>query len=550
MKKHIHRTIARIALVIGLTLVGFVPPCIGQRVVGYTTSWTYNANQIDYGSLTHINYSFALPTASGGLEPVENPSKLQSVVSQAHARGVKVLIAVGGWDIGDGGGNDRRFETLAATAAGRTNFVNSVIRFIEQYNLDGADIDWEYPDPTASGAPDPNYTALMQQLSTALHRRGWLLTAAVVATSWAGNGISNEVFPSVDWLNIMAYDGGNGAAHSPYSYAVAGLDYWLGRGLPKSKAVLGVPFYARPSWNAYRTLLAQGADPYGDVFNGDYYNGINTIKAKTRLAQQRASGIMIWTIDQDVQSQYSLLRAIAEETGSTGGGGGGGNNTATQLEAENYSNMSGVQTEACSEGGQNVGWIDQGDWMAFYNVSFPTSGRYTIEYRVASPNGSQLSADLNAGSIQLGAVTIPATGGWQNWTTVSHTVSVNAGTYNFGVFAPAGGWNLNWVRIRSANAAARTHDGFERQKDQTTTEEFVISPELKVYPNPASSTLTVDLPKEAKEGRVQIINMAGKVVLEERLHDKMLNISLLPSGMYQLQVRTSDGLRTQKFIKQ
>ena len=546
MKNHLQR----IVLAICLLVAALATPSVGQRIVGYTTSWTYNADQIDYGSLTHINYSFALPTASGGLMPVENPTKLRSVVSQAHAKGVKVLIAIGGWDIGDGGGNDSRFHTLASTAAGRTNFVNSVVSFIQQYNLDGADIDWEYPDPDGAGNPDANYTALMRQLGTALHSRGWLLTAAVVASSWAGNGISNEVFASVDWLNIMAYDGGNGAAHSPYSYAVSSLDYWLGRGLPKNKAVLGVPFYARPSWSAYSTLLAQGADPYGDVFNGDYYNGINTLKAKTKLAKQRASGVMIWTIDQDVRNQYSLLTAIAQEMGTTGGGGGGGN-TATQLEAESYNNMNGVQTESCSEGGQNVGWIDQGDWMAYYNVNFPTSGNYVLEYRVASPSGSQLSSDLNAGTIQLGTVMIPATGGWQAWTTVSQTVYISAGTYNFGVYAPAAGWNLNWIRIRPANATARTEQSTTLiTKNQTLTTDYPASSDLTVYPNPARETLTFTTSERAVEGQVRVVNAAGRIVLEKSARLGTLDVSSLPVGVYQLQVATEGGMQIQRFIKE
>lgn len=119
------------------------------------------------------------------------------------------------------------------------------------------------------------------------------------------------------------------------------------------------------------------------------------------------------------------------------------------LQAEAYSSMSGVQLETTTDtgGGQNAGWIDVNDWMAFANVNFPTSGTYRVEYRVASVNGGQLSLDLNAGAIQLGQITIPATGGWQNWTTVSHTVSINAGTYAVGVFAPQGGWNINWLRF-------------------------------------------------------------------------------------------------------
>jgi len=120
------------------------------------------------------------------------------------------------------------------------------------------------------------------------------------------------------------------------------------------------------------------------------------------------------------------------------------------IQAESYNVMAGVQTEGTTDtgGGLNVGWIDTGDWMSYHNINIPTTGSYRVEYRVASPNSSrQLSLDLNGGATVLGYVTIPNTGGWQNWTTVSHTVNINAGTYNFGIFAQSGGWNINWWKI-------------------------------------------------------------------------------------------------------
>lgn len=126
-------------------------------------------------------------------------------------------------------------------------------------------------------------------------------------------------------------------------------------------------------------------------------------------------------------------------------------NGVTTIEAENYSAMSGVQLEACSEGTQNIGWIDSGDWMV-YPLSIATAGKYTVEYRVASPSGGTLTADLNAGTTQLGQLVIPASGGWQTWKTVSQTVTLPAGTVNFGIFAVTGGWNLNWIRISPANS--------------------------------------------------------------------------------------------------
>lgn len=120
-------------------------------------------------------------------------------------------------------------------------------------------------------------------------------------------------------------------------------------------------------------------------------------------------------------------------------------------EAEDMSASSdiGLETTSDPEGGsQNVGWIDAGDWLAYDGITFPSSGTYRFEFRVASPNNStQLSFDFNSGTIQLGVIDVPNTGGWQNWMTLSSTVQVDAGTYSFGIFAPGGGWNINWFRI-------------------------------------------------------------------------------------------------------
>ncbi len=106
-----------------------------------------------------------------------------------------------------------------------------------------------------------------------------------------------------------------------------------------------------------------------------------------------------------------------------------------------------IEATTDSGGGYNVGWIVQGEWLAFNGLNIPTTGSYTVRLRVASPNGATASVDLNAGSIQLGNFAIPATGGWQNWTTVSRTVNLNAGTYNLGVFAQTSDWNFNWIEI-------------------------------------------------------------------------------------------------------
>lgn len=117
------------------------------------------------------------------------------------------------------------------------------------------------------------------------------------------------------------------------------------------------------------------------------------------------------------------------------------------LEAEHFSQMAGVDTENCNEGGLNVGWIDAGDWMV-WDVNVPESGSYTIQYRVASLNGGGAIQFERAGGSQVyGAVSVPNTGGWQNWQTISHTVNLSAGQQQVAIYAPSGGYNINWIKI-------------------------------------------------------------------------------------------------------
>ncbi|WP_233261922.1 glycosyl hydrolase family 18 protein [Vitiosangium sp. GDMCC 1.1324] len=282
------------------------------KVVGYFPTWQGDVNAIQYDKLTHINYAFVLPTAQGGLTGLSSgDTRLRSLVQTAHGRGVKVLIAVGGWM----DGNDAPFEQMAANASTRTTFINNVVAFVDQAGLDGVDIDWEWPEP---GTSAQNFGALMRELGTALHARGKLLTAAVVALNT--DGIPSSAFSDVDYLNIMAYDWGY--PHSTYDLAVQSLNYWIGRGLPKDKAVLGVPFYGRSQSGAYTyaQLVAMDAQaPYKDQVSDIYYNGIATIQAKTRLAVQQGGGIMIWEISQDTANTTSLLLAISQAIGGSGG---------------------------------------------------------------------------------------------------------------------------------------------------------------------------------------------------------------------------------------
>ena len=127
-------------------------------------------------------------------------------------------------------------------------------------------------------------------------------------------------------------------------------------------------------------------------------------------------------------------------------------NAPATLQAEAYSHMNGVQLENTSDtgGGQNVGWIDANDWMAYSNnpVNIATGGAYDIEYRIASPSGGgNITFEEAGGTPAYGSIAVPGTGGWQNWTTIKQRVTLSAGVHRFGIKVNAGGFNLNWFRV-------------------------------------------------------------------------------------------------------
>lgn len=294
------------------TLAPTPTPTPAFRVVGYVTDSSIPA-LIPYDKLTHINYAFLIPNPDGTFQHMANGWKIKEIVKRAHEQDVKVLISIGGW------GWDEQFETMASDSEARATFVRDAIAFADEYQLDGIDVDWEYPD---AGESARNFSALMHALYEELHPKGKLLTSAVVALGSNAEGIPDDVFEIVDFLNLMVYDGDHGPGHSPYSYAVDSLQYWRERGLPQNKTVLGVPFYSQPGSITYTKLVQanpEAAKVDSIEMNGatQYYNGVPTMKQKTKLALESASGIMIWVVTDDALGDASLLAAIDQTANGT-----------------------------------------------------------------------------------------------------------------------------------------------------------------------------------------------------------------------------------------
>jgi chitinase len=278
------------------------------RIIAYVTDAVI-PQVIPYDRLTHINYFSAIPNVDGTLQPMLNDWKISQIIASAHSQGIRVLICLGG-----GGNPSSAFETVASTTELRTKLIQSVIKLVNDFQFDGVDMDWEFP---VAGKSDQDYTALMTELRGALPQ-GKLLTAAVSAYGKNGDVISANVFEIVDFLNVMIYDGPDHGTLDQFEKSIA---YWQGRGLPPEKTVLGVPFYSHPDGlptaNGYTYAKLVAADPsaaQSDSF--DYYgatqiyNGIPTIQTKTRLAIEKANGIMFWTLEMDAPGDLSLVKAI------------------------------------------------------------------------------------------------------------------------------------------------------------------------------------------------------------------------------------------------
>lgn len=272
------------------------------RVVGYLPAWNNDFSNIQYGKLSHILWSFAEPQDDGSLTGLEG-AKLTRLVTAAHgqAKKVKVFLAIGG-----GGQGDKGWVAATATDAARRTLTAACMKAVRDYNLDGIDFDWEYPD----GAQVAGYNAAVKMLAAALHAEGKEISAAVTMNDWPRSFPTNELFSHFDFLNIMVYD--NPAPHSTVAHAQTGLDVWIKtKGLPREKAVLGCPFYG-PTGRYNAIVAANPAAAWADQNGAEGYNSIPTMRKKTEIALDRAGGIMFWEISQDATGSLSLLSAVHE----------------------------------------------------------------------------------------------------------------------------------------------------------------------------------------------------------------------------------------------
>ena len=262
-------------------------------------------DKLDVRQITHLNYSFGLIYNDEKDETnaaLKDPAHLHEIWLSPKVQAdlqklpalrkqnpdLKVLLSVGGWGA-------RGFSGAAATAESRAVFIRSAQKIIQQYGLDGIDIDWEYPGTSLAGiasdrSDKENYTLLLAELRKTLdaYREGMLVTTAVGGDVYfALQTDMKEASRYLDYVQLMTYDLQGGfqkvTGHHAALYHSEGnlfdacvqkaVNGFVNAGVPMEKLILGVPFYSR-KWDGVkgagcRNGLGMEAETVGG-YGGDY----------------------------------------------------------------------------------------------------------------------------------------------------------------------------------------------------------------------------------------------------------------------------------------
>lgn len=287
------------------------------KIVGY---YSLRAAMTDFSKfpfkrVTHVNLYFMNPDTLGNF--INDYSNLGPFISKAHRKNVKVLFSIAG------GGSHSYYHNLLKDDR-RAVFIKNLLTQVEKYNFDGIDVDIEGADI------DENYETFVVELARELKQRQKLITSAIAV--YYKDQFTDLALAQYDFVNVMVYDRTGPwrpekpGQHSSYDDAVDDLNYFgIERAIPADRMVLGVPFYGygfgRDTTTpvksmTYKDIISKfpGSEAVDEwpVEDGMimYYNGIPTIRKKTELALEKASGIMIWQLQGDVKGPKSLLKTI------------------------------------------------------------------------------------------------------------------------------------------------------------------------------------------------------------------------------------------------
>ncbi|KAJ2056190.1 hypothetical protein GGI08_003922 [Coemansia sp. S2] len=240
----------------------------GPVIMGYYPSWkrAQSAN-VDWSKYTHVNMAFGIPTSSGTFS-FDGDWFLPALVTSMHSAGTKVLMSVGGWT------GSNYFSTIMKDAGARSTLISSMVTYVKANNLDGIDIDWEYPGRLGDNCnvfdvvnDTPNYLAFLQDLraalTTAFGAGQKLVTLAVRVQPFEVNSVPSKDVSAfakvVDFANLMQYDINGGwnnvtGPNAPLNFQqgeglqvsfASAINDWIGAGFPANQLTAGIGFYGR-----------------------------------------------------------------------------------------------------------------------------------------------------------------------------------------------------------------------------------------------------------------------------------------------------------------
>ncbi len=270
-----------------------------KYVVGYLFQGDslVHPDSLDLGKVTDVNYAFAKIEGDTIVEGFKNDTSNFRILNKQKRKypNLKILISVGGWTWSGA------FSDMCLTNRSRTKFIRSAVRFIREEDLDGIDIDWEYPGlPGAGNVYRPedkqNFTSFLAELRDSLDQLGlktgkyYLVTLAAGAfDQYLTHTELEQDVKYLDFINLMTYDmcvpgmdklAGHNAPlfanpRDPQHRSVdAAVEKFEAAGVPPSKIVLGVPFYGH-AWHVDSTAfngLYEPGGPTGRPVNASYKN--------------------------------------------------------------------------------------------------------------------------------------------------------------------------------------------------------------------------------------------------------------------------------------
>lgn len=289
-------------------------PDTSFKVVGYLGGGNFGKlDSIELKKLTYLNLAFANPDKDGKLV-MDDGADVTIGTKKGHEANLKVFISLGG-----GGRPDTVIWKSILKRKNRSSFIRNIVRYVEENNLDGVDVDIEGNLFPYIGK---TYGPFVVELRKALHSKGKGISCALGAMD-LNEVVTQEALEAYDFINIMVYDKtgiwrpNDIGPHSPFSYAEEAIQYYtVDRKIPPARLTLGVPFYGFDFTPPARyidfseIIKDDPTNAYRDSTGMRYYNGIPMIVQKTELAKKTLGGIMIWELASDTKGDLSLLRAL------------------------------------------------------------------------------------------------------------------------------------------------------------------------------------------------------------------------------------------------